>query len=291
MIRRCALIFFVHVIASSAHAEVDASSALNSAIRAYNGGNYKQVITLLKSQLYPQIRFAREQDVLRAHKLIGISYLFTKDLTSARKEFRAILAQRPDYRLDPLSDPVAAVELFDQLKEENAQQVREVLDQDRKDRAREAERKRAEAKRREEMERLSRRVVEKTVTKKSYWLNFIPFGVGQFQNEQTTKGYIFLGTEAALAGISIGSALWLRLSYPDNTVPGSEYDTADAIRLMQVVSGGLFIATAIYGVIDALWHFEEESIETREYEIPLQSFHVVPSLMASGGGVGVGGTF
>ncbi len=110
----------------------------------------------------------------------------------------------------------------------------------------------------------------------SYLLNFVPFGAGQFQNDQRRKGWFFFGVEAGLAAISIGAlatnfALYGANPYrkclqnppsPGGCPPGdidhTQEDHSRALLGVQLVSGGLFFATAIWGVIDAVRHYQRD---------------------------------
>ena len=112
----------------------------------------------------------------------------------------------------------------------------------------------------------------------SFAVNFVPFGAGQFQNGQRRKGWLFLGAEAVLAAVSVGAfvtnfgALRARAAAqaatmrqptgsecpPGGIIDHSEEDTSRALLGVQVVSGGLFFAVAIWGVIDAIHHYQPE---------------------------------
>ena len=110
----------------------------------------------------------------------------------------------------------------------------------------------------------------------SYLLNFVPFGAGQFQNDQRRKGWLFFGVETALAAISVSAfttnfALYGANPYrkclqpPGSTGPcptadidHSQEETSRALLRLQVISGGLFFAAAIWGVYDAIRHYQRD---------------------------------
>ncbi|MCC6752339.1 MAG: hypothetical protein IT371_32135 [Deltaproteobacteria bacterium] len=246
----------------------DPELALRQAAKAYDRGNYKRVIAILGPLLSPQILLAQEAQVLQARKLLGISYVFSKNAPAAEREFVAILSERPDYRLDPLVDPQAAVEVFDSVKRRNAEKLRAILDRERReaDRRRLDEARRRDRQRRQaELERQGGETVERTIVTRSYWVNFVPFGAGQFQNRQRGKGFTLLGTQAALGLTSLGAYLALRLAYPSGQVPAEEWTRARALNITQVVSGALFFATVAYGIIDALLHHQPRTVEEKRY--------------------------
>lgn len=276
---------------------------LREAAQAYSRGEYASAIKLLRPLLYPRIRLASQDQVVRAHKLLGVSYIFEKDRDEAEKQFMAILSLRPDYTLDPLVDPPAAVKFLDQVKQRNAAKLREIQERER----REAERRRLEAERKREEERrkaLAREqtVVERTVTRRIYWVSFLPLGLGQLQNGQRAKGFTLMGTQLALGGLSLASALAYRYSWPTGRFRPDqidEYNRARALAITQVVSGALCVAAVAYGIIDALVYYRAETVSERSYQRkPIErpapakpKLSLTPFVAPRAGGLGLGLTF
>ena len=277
-------------IASDTDSEVEPNVGFESALRYYRAGQYQKVIDTLEPLLYPTIQFSSPDRVIEAQKLLGISHLFRKNEAAARKEFLAIYTQRPDYRFDPLTDPLVAVETFEAVKRENEEAMRQILAEEQQDRRAEELREADAERERQRLEVLSQTVVERTTEKHVYWLNFIPFGAGQFQNGHTTKGFVLLGTQLGLAALSLSTALTLRASYDTGQVPASEWETAQALQLTQIISGGLCLAAIAYGIIDALYFYEDETSTVQEYQRPL-SWQISPNVVRSGGMLSIGKTF
>ena len=230
---------------------------------AYDRGDYRSTITLLRPLLYPTIALPSQKKAIQARRLLGLSYLFEKDEPGAEKQFLAILAQRPGYRLDSLSDPAAALEFFQRVKRKNA----ELLEAIRK---------------REELERLAREqqaalredaeseknphrgeYLQREVTRRNFWINLAPLGAGQFQNGHRTKGIVLASLQAALGALSLGTYLGLRLSYPDGQVPGDEWGQAQGLKYTQIISGAACLGLVAYGVIDALVYYEPMTVTER----------------------------
>jgi hypothetical protein len=262
---------------------------------AYLRGEYQRAIKTLHPLLYPDLRLESEEEVVQAHRLLGVSYLFEHQPDQARAEFRKLLELAPDFRFDALLDPPRVVEFFDEVVR---QQQSELGDVDARLKKREAE-----------AARRSERVVERRIERRSFSVNFIPFGAGQFQNQQRRKGWAFLGVEAALAATSVSAfvanfALYgvrpfrpcldlvtPRLDGRSGECPNERIDHTDENRSrnltrVQVASGGLFFAVAIWGVIDAIRNFQGEAIvgETFAGPRPGTSFRITPSVfpMAQG---------
>ncbi len=136
----------------------------------------------------------------------------------------------------------------------------------------------ADERRRREAVRGVPGLVERRFVRNSLALAFLPFGVGQFQNGQRAKGWLFLGSEAVLAGVSMAAfttnfALYgfrpvIRCEEADPTTrgpgcspgyrPSPDQGRSQLLLKVQLVSGALFFAAAIWGVTDAVLHFQPE---------------------------------
>jgi hypothetical protein len=255
---------------------------LQEAARAYGRGEYDRVIQVVRPLLYPEIRLSSQDQLIRAYKLLGISYIFEKDREQAEKQFMALLSLRPDFRLDPLVDPVAAADFLEEVKRRNAERIRAIRERERKEAERrrlEEQRRREEAGRRARLLDQPQEIIERTVVQRPYWINFVPLGAGQFQNGQRRKGYALLGIQLGLGTISAVTALSVRLGYPGSRLPPDEYDRARALAITQVVSGALCLGVVAYGIIDALAYHKPQTVtETRRARQTRQvSLFVVPT--------------
>ncbi|MFH1131279.1 MAG: hypothetical protein V1754_08080 [Pseudomonadota bacterium] len=239
--------------------------SFETAVRAYQRGDYNQTIELLVPLLYPTILLPNQNLVIQAHKVLGISYVFVKNDMSAEKEFLAILSARPDYRLDPLVEPVAAVEFFERVKRRNAEVLQKIIEREKKEteQRRLFDLKREEA--RQKMLAQSGQVIEREIEINRYWINYVPLGVGQFQNGHRKKGFALMGTQLGMGAVSIAASIWFRAAYPNRLVPPDEADNARALNIIQVASGALFFAAVAYGIVDALVYYEPKVTTERRY--------------------------
>jgi hypothetical protein len=245
-----------------------AREAFDRGRTAFGRAEYQRAIEILRPLLYPDPLLDSESEIVQAHRMLGVAYLFENKPQEARQEFEKLLDLRPDYRFDPLLDPQRVVDFFNGvLKERKA-----ILD----DLIRKQKEKEAAARReRERQEALLRK--PPTIVRHerhSFVVNFVPFGAGQFQNGHRRKGWFFLGAEAALGAASLGAFatnLWMYGLTPNrkcniettSTCPAGEIDhtqedTSRMLTGVQVVTGGLFFAVAIWGVIDAIINFQLE---------------------------------
>ena len=238
---------------------------------AHDRGEFKRAIEIVHPLLYPELRLQSEHQIVQAHRILGVSYLFERKPAQATGEFRKLLQLSPDYRFDSLLDPPEVVDFFNVVRKDYSAELGEL----------EAKRKQAERARQRDKEecekvRAGPTVVEKRVGRNSFTTNFLPFGAGQFANGHRGKGWAFLTTEAVLGAVSIGAlatnlALYglrpqrpCRYNLGDAVCPAADIDHTDENRSrwltrVQVASGAAFFAAAAWGIIDAIYYYQPET--------------------------------
>jgi hypothetical protein len=241
---------------------------------AFGRAEYRRAIEILHPLLYPEVLLDSEGEVVQAHRILGVSYLFSGQSEEAKREFHKLLELRPDYRFDPLLDPQQVVDAFNAVVKEEESEIVAI----------EARRKRRDQEIAARLQREARLHPATTTIvryeRHSYLLNFVPFGAGQFQNGQRGKGWLFFGVETALAAISVGAltanfALFGANPYrrclqmvdptdgcPKDAIDHTQEDTSRTLLRVQVISGGLFFAAAIWGVVDAVRHYQRDVLMT-----------------------------
>jgi len=247
-----------------------AREAFDRGRTAFGRAEYQRAIEILRPLLYPDVQLDSESEVVQAHRMLGVAYLFDNKPDEARREFKKLLELRPGYRFDPELDPLRVVDFFNEVvKEQKAAIDAMVAKHDEREKEEAAKRKAAAL-------RLSLPPTIVRYERHSFVVNFIPFGAGQFQNGQRRKGWFFLGTEAALAVVSVaafttnfalyGAAPTRHCNMPQSAgvecppaqIDHSQEDTSRALLDVQLVSAGLFWAVAVWGVIDAIQHYQPE---------------------------------
>jgi hypothetical protein len=81
--------------------------------------------------------------------------------------------------------------------------------------------------------------------------NFIP-PVGQFQNDDNTKGWIILGVGVASLGTLVATKFLPRQWKGEGETYGGKEDTVTVLRDVNWISAGVLAATYLYGVFDGL---------------------------------------
>jgi hypothetical protein len=219
------------------------SEELDQARTAFRAGRYDDARNLLSSLLYPKTRLSDPAELAEAHLLLGVSEFEGGDVAQAERELEEALFIDTSLKLDPLVFSSRAVEFF--------QQKKEALER----RSREDEEKARLARERDRLRRILANLV--VVEKRSYWVNFVPFGAGQFQNGQRAKGIAFFASQAALGGASAGLWAYQVIKYGfSGKVPPEEVNEVNWIQRGQVATGLLFLGVVAWGIVDSLVHYE-----------------------------------
>ena len=221
-------------------------------------GRYAKTIETLSPAVEPEVLLADPAELVQAYKLLGLSHFFTGDKAQAQLYFERLIRFRPDSTLDAIQTPPIAVAFFQDLQERLAKEIalkKEVLRQ---------EREAAEERRRRENEKHFRRDVQI----RSRLVAALPFGIGQFQNQEPILGAAFLGTEIAALSMSLASFLAVEnLRGADGRFRNTDVDQARSFQRLQLVSGGAAIALMAAGIIQAMIQYQPTRL-IRELEVP-----------------------
>jgi tetratricopeptide (TPR) repeat protein len=286
-------LFLLPLLLVPVRAHAQESDPEAAAIRSsFEYGKYAEVIDRAKSRI--DRGNLSEQQLADLHELAGLAAFNLQRLTDAERHFAAMLRLDPDSSLDPFVVPPPAVAYFDKLKEKMASEL-EFLRQERRLRQ---ERARGEAERRERerlaaeeqrrrVEALARQVTVRTVEKRNFLVNFVPFGAGQFQQGRNSLGIIFAATEGVLAVTSVIAYFAYEALFETSTIelddvltetgrasitvryiPTRRSGQADAWRLLKVGSAAGFYSIYALGVADALYHHDDQVVRTSIEERP-----------------------
>jgi tetratricopeptide (TPR) repeat protein len=274
--RRTALsgLVFVLMAAFALPVAADELSDFESARRNYDRHNYAKAARGLESLVGGVVPRAANSVVrLEARKYLGATYLFLGKSEAAREQFRSLLEEDPDYDIDPVAFPEAVVQTFQEVQKEVA------AERARKDALEAARRKRERSDEVEELIRQQQRIqmleelaAAETVEKvNSRWIAALPWGIGQFQNEDRKLGIMFAVTESAFMAASIATFIGHNSLRDENPAP-SEIERArrveKALRIGNWVSVGAFLSFAIAGVVEAEVRFKPVIRTTRKRELP-----------------------
>ncbi|MFT3836427.1 MAG: tetratricopeptide repeat protein [Myxococcaceae bacterium] len=294
--------------ATIAFAQISPDRELEAVRQNFNAGNYKEALDRARTAM-ETTNFDDAQRI-ELHKYAGVAAFNLGDHQAAEAHFLALLKLNPDYVLDPFAYPPPIIKLFEEVKRKSAdtlnlirQQIALRDEQARRDKADAERRAKEAAERASRLEQLSKSVTVRTVEKRSWVVNFLPFGAGQFQQNRGGPGIFFAGFEGAMAVVSIVAFIAIQTLYQDFnytyddriypvsfTVHGIRPDRAgqyQAWNVVKLVSGGLFYLAWVVGAIEALAHHQDEVVTTEkkaidELEKTNPSVPLAPSSSPSG---------
>ena len=274
--RRTALsgLVFVLMAAFALPVAADELSDFESARRHYDKQNYAKAARGLESLVGGVVPRATNSVVrLEARKYLGATYLFLGKDEAAREQFRSLLEEDLDYDIDPVAFPEAVVQTFQEVKREVS------AERARKDALEAARRQRERSDEVEDLIRQQQRIqtleelaaVETVEKVNSRWIAALPFGIGQFQNEDRGLGIMFAVTESAFLAASIATFIGHNSLRDENPAP-SEIERATrvekALRIGNWVSVGALLSFYVAGVVEAEVRFKPVIRTTRKRELP-----------------------
>lgn len=230
-----------------------AESRLRRALYYFNQGEYGAIAPMIEPLLDPP-RFAHEDELVLARRMLGTVYFLLDDPERARTQFQLLLLIRPEAALDPYSTAPPVLRFFADVKRDMREQSTEVQ--------------RAFADRKAHYE--APRTYEKTNLKRSEWLCYFPFGVGQFYNGDMGMGALFLSVEVVLLAANVlGYVFHSLLADPYGVIHVPANDATKlrertALLAIQYIGLGGFVATWIGGAVQARLSFKPIVTDVRE---------------------------
>lgn len=238
---------------------------------AFDRGEFARAVEIIHPLLYPEIRLQSDNQIVLAHRVLGVAYLFERNEPDAKVEFRKLLQMSPDYRFDPLLDPPEVVDFFNLVRKEYSSELGQLE-------AKRRELEKARERDREQCEKVlaGPAVIEKRIGRNAFAVNFLPFGAGQFQNGQRGKGWSFLAVEGVLGATSVAAFATNLAVYglrpqrrcrfdvgatacPPEDIDHSEENRSRLLTDVQVVSGAMFFAAVVWGIADAIYYYRPET--------------------------------
>lgn len=242
-------------------------------------------------------RLVEPELALAARGYLVVALVATERIAEARVEVEKVLRTSPTFSPSPTIFPQRAIDLFIEARGRLADELAEIMrkraaedfqkgeDRKRKDLARE--------KYIRDLEDLASR--ETVVSKGSRLIAMIPFGVGQFQNDNIGLGVTFGASQVLAGGTAIvTSAIYQNLvkraaehgSAPAAPTPGVPEETIDeaeftqqlqTLQAVNIVAFGVFALSAVVGIVEAQVSFVDEVKTERKRKIPPRpAFRVTP---------------
>jgi tetratricopeptide (TPR) repeat protein len=310
--RARALTLALLLLAPIARAQVVPERALDVVRATYNAGNHAETLKRARDAL-AAANFTEVQR-LELLKLAGLSAFNLGDSAQAEQLFFQLLQLDPDFVLDPFAVPPSAIRLFEEVRKKNVdglnlvrQQLVLRADQQKRDALEREQRRAEEEAARRRLEQLSRQVTVRTIEPRPYFVNFLPFGAGQFQQKRLGAGIALATTQGALGITSIISWLAINGLFQDYTytytdriypfsvtvrrIPPERANLASTWNVVKLVSGIGFYALWVVGVVDALVRHQDAVITTTTEAAPPPAAAqpgVSLDVFSTSGGLGAG---
>ncbi len=210
---------------------------------AYKAQDWDVAYKTVNALLYPNVELARQEDVWEAYVILGASAYQLGNRVRAIDEFEKALRIDAERTITTNTHRAEVVQLYEDTKDKFKERL-----------AIEAERKRQADQRQRIEDYLKTIGVYET---NSFGVNFIPFGVGQFQNKQPRKGYLFLGGQVLTGGASLVTFVYLAGKYglSSNQVPLLDGPRVRQLQQLEIGTGIAFIALYGWGVVDAMINY------------------------------------
>lgn len=251
---------------------------LTRAEKAFRDGEYPILRPLLEPTLVPTSQFERAEQANQARILLAVGLYFEAQqvtgagprkelLDAASLQFLELLRDDPFYTLNPMIYPASVVELFETVQVEHSAELDALRAELREDSA-------------PDSQGLETVYIEREVDRFSYAVNFLPFGLGQMQNDEPVQGTLFASAQVLSLALNIGS-YWrvedLR-SDIDGKYEAGRGNSAEQARnwqRMQYVGLAAFVGLYAWSVIDAL-------VDYNPYQVRIRTLDAPPPELSSG---------
>jgi hypothetical protein len=251
---------------SGAASEFDAGAAFDRARIYYESAKYSACVDAF-SRLVERSESLRPKERAAARTYLAACLIAKNRVEDARQQFRqAILEDRQLEPPDPVVFPQAVIDVFVQVRSSLMDALRRQQEEEflRSTAEAAAQRERAERERQRviELERLAS--TETVIRRNERWMAWVPFGLGQFHNDNRTLGWVFLSTELALAGTAITATsieLGLHSRAQGGRAPLDSGDLTNKVRAAHQVGTVAWIAligVAAAGIVEANLSFRSE---------------------------------
>lgn len=247
------------IVGAPGRAAATPTEELARARAQFERGEYKLAAGLLEPLLYPPDNapplLQAEEDLKEAHYLLGVSYFFLKRLAESGNELAALLYLDPDHKLDPVIELPAVYAHFESVRKRLARDLEDL----RRKKEEEAARRRTEGV-----------IVERTVTHRNPFWNFVPLGAPQAQLGRKGWSRFFLVTQGLLGGASLALFSYQGFKYgfiSPSAPPAEDIDTLQTIQAFQIGTGAAFFAVYAWGVVDAYAHDAPKVTTRRSFTV------------------------
>jgi tetratricopeptide (TPR) repeat protein len=259
-------------------AHADARADFEKARAAFLSRNWPDAEEKLKALLDPKSGLKERTLISQSRMYLGAAQLQQGKKDEAKESFEKLIGDDPTFEPDPLGYPGPAIDMFIDVRSALFEQIKSAQQAAQQAAAEKKKREDAEkAAQQRWLEKVKQQAGEEKITvKHSRLIASVPFGVGQFQNDEPVLGWVFLGLEvAAIAGtfVTFGMYNYARSraneEYSGTSQLATQYQQrAEDIRFVNLGFVAGFVGLAGIGVAQAHVAFKPESAETKKRDLP-----------------------
>lgn len=214
---------------------------------AFRYQNYELAVKTLEALIYPSLRLSDPQEIVRAREYLAASYWWLDRKEAAEEEFIALLAVDPEHELDAFYHPPPLLQFYADIRDKLVR-----LGVIRKNNPGDTV----------PTPVGPSRTLVRTVEKHPFVMNLVPFGVGQFENGDTTAGVLFLVGESLSLASTIAT-YFLILDFRKE-----DPERARAFETALWASQGVFWGLVVGGITHASLRWEPETVSEKWEELP-----------------------
>jgi len=245
------LIIFSFSLFSKSELDSNLFKSLHKAEAHFEYGNYKEVITVLEL-LLKDIKKLNPPALLNAYQLIARAEYYSNNLENSEYYIKLLYLFKSDYNFDPVFINPKFIDFADKVYIKYKSEI---------------------IKSKDDLTKVLRKKNPDSYgdvnTKKHFYKNFIPFGIGQFQNGHKYKGYMVIGSESLFLITSVTSYVLLKY-YQKEDYTFVNRNLAYTGKVINNISFAMFVGIYTYSVIDALVYYNAANIEiiqSRNFQI------------------------
>ncbi|MBH23697.1 MAG: hypothetical protein CMH57_04375 [Myxococcales bacterium] len=221
-------------------------------------GDYERVVELLGPLVEARDGEPAPLDELEAEaqvevlRLLGVALLLRNPPSqeAAERVFVTLLKRQPDFQFVQGLHPQEAIDLLALVRRKYADELPRPRETDPNS-----------------GERLI--YIQREVERNELWLVFVPFGTGQYQNDDMFKFWLFCSLEVAALSVNVFSFTRAEgLRSPNGLYTPENKEKAEDWQQAQFLSLGIFGALVLAGVIDAWVGYEPETVRIRTLDQP-----------------------
>lgn len=284
------------------------TAELARVVSLYEAGKYGECADSLKRLLSGESAHPfHDFDVIESARIYHAACLIGSGQNQLADEpLRAAIRQNPQMKApDSLVFPPQVIDRFLRVRETMFDVIRKAEDE-RVKRAQELALQQEQRAKRERirvagLERLAQE--ETVITPRTRWLALVPFGVGQFQNEDKPLGFVFLTSEILLAAttltaLGVETHLVLATSQVDKPDPSNKA-RIDNWNSALDYSAYAWLGVSLLGILEAQLSFVPEQRQVQKRDLPPElrpqtsSLRLAPNAAPVPGGavLGISGRF